>query len=194
VLDLERIARHRGSLLGGRPDALQPTQKCFESELLVALQSFDPRRVVYVESESRKIGDVQLPDELIAAMRGSSCIRVETPPPLRVALLKQEYEHFRLAREALANRLVRLAPLHGKKTVERWSTMALRGDHETLIAQLLELHYDPMYSRSIERNFPRHVDATCVEVCDISAAAFRAAARDVLDRVALEAADVTEPG
>ena len=194
VLDLERIARHRGSLLGERPDARQPTQKCFESELLVALQSFDPRRVVYVESESRKIGDVQLPDELLAAMRGSSCIRVETPLPLRVALLNEEYEHFRIAPDALANRLLRLAPLHGKKAVERWSTMALRGDHETLIAELLALHYDPMYRRSIERNFPRYVDATCAEVRDISLAGFRALARDVLDRAALEAVDVTEPG
>src|SRR5206468_7258879 len=124
VLDLERIAHHRGSLLGDLPDAPQPTQKLFESVLFAALSSFDPRRVVYVESESRKIGTVQVPDALLAAMHASPCVRVEAPQPLRIALLKHEYAHFLAATEALSSRLVRLSPLHGKKTIERWIAMA----------------------------------------------------------------------
>jgi tRNA 2-selenouridine synthase len=184
VLDLERIARHRGSLLGDQPDARQPTQKYFESELLAALSSFDPRRVVYVESESRKIGDVQLPDELLSAMRASPCVRIETPAPLRVTLLKHEYGHFLTAMDALNSRLARLAPLHGKKTIERWNAMAARGEHEALIADLLALHYDPMYTRSIARNFPRYSDATLAEVRDISPTGFCALARELLARAA----------
>jgi len=192
VLDLEHIARHRGSLLGDRPDAQQPTQKYFESELLAALSSFDPRRVVYVESESRKIGDVQLPDGLLDAMRASPCVRVETPAPLRVALLKDEYGHFLTATDALERRLVRLAPLHGKQNIERWSAMAARGEHEALIAELLTLHYDPMYTRSIARNFPRHRNATLAEVHDISPAGFRTLARDLMARVAARPLESTE--
>jgi tRNA 2-selenouridine synthase len=182
VLDLERIARHRGSLLGDVPGATQPSQKYFESEVLAALASFDPRLDVYVESESRKIGDVQLPDALLAQMRTSSCIRVQTPAPLRVALLKDEYAHFLMASDALSNRLARLLPLYGKKTIERWNGMAKSGDHDALIADLLMLHYDPSYARSIERNFPRHSDATIAEVADISPAGFRALARNILAR------------
>jgi tRNA 2-selenouridine synthase len=182
VLDLERIACHRGSLLGDVPGTSQPSQKYFESELFAALASFDPQRVVYVESESRKIGDVQLPDALLARMRTSSCLRIEAPTPLRVALLKDEYAHFLTAVDALPNRLARLAPLHGKKTVERWNEMAKHGDHDALIAELLTLHYDPTYTRSIERNFPRHCDAAIVEVVDISPAGFSALAHDVLAR------------
>jgi tRNA 2-selenouridine synthase len=184
VLDLERIARHRGSLLGDVPGAIQPSQKYFESELLAVLASFDPRRDVYVESESRKIGDVQLPDALLAQMRTSSCVRVETPTPLRVALLKDEYEHFLTDVDALASRLHHLAPLHGRKTVERWNAMATGGDHDALIAELLTLHYDPTYTRSIARNFPRHSDAMIAEVADISPAGFRTLAHDVLARTA----------
>ena len=184
VLDLERIACHRGSLLGDVPGAAQPSQKYFESELLAALTSFEPRRVVYVESESRKIGDVQLPDALLAQMRMSPCLRIETPRSSRVALLKDEYAHFLTASESLSNRLARLAPLHGKKTVERWNEMAGNGDHDALIAELLTLHYDPTYTRSIERNFPRHCDAAIVEVVDISVAGFRTLARDILARTA----------
>jgi len=184
VLDLERIAHHRGSLLGDLPDAPQPTQKGFESELLAALSSFDPKRVVYAESESRKIGTVQIPDELLAAMRASPCVRVETPRPLRVALLKDEYEHLLTATEVLSSRLARLSPLHAKKTIERWNAMAAHGDHEVLIDELLTLHYDPMYTRSIDRNFPRHCDAAIAEVRDISTTGFAALARDVLARAA----------
>ena len=94
VLDLERIACHRGSLLGDRPGDAQPSQKWFESRVHDALAAFDPQRVVYVESESRKIGDAQIPEALLAAMRASPCVRVETPHSLRLALLKDEYTHF----------------------------------------------------------------------------------------------------
>jgi tRNA 2-selenouridine synthase len=180
VLDLELIARHRGSLLGDVPGATQPSQKRFESELLATLSSFDAQRVVLVESESRKIGEVQLPDSLLAQMRGAPCLRIETPTPLRVALLKDEYEHFLTAGDSLAGRLDRLAPLHGKKTIDRWNEMAASGDHDALITQLLALHYDPVYTRSMERNFPRHADARVVEVADISAEGFRALAQVIL--------------
>src|SRR6185369_14507250 len=91
VLDLEAMARHRGSLLGDLPDHPQPTQKSFDSALASALGVFDPGRPVYVESESRKIGTVQLPDALLAAMRAAECIRVALPPALRIELLKDEY-------------------------------------------------------------------------------------------------------
>jgi tRNA 2-selenouridine synthase len=117
-------------------------------------------------------------------MRISPCVRVETPTPLRVALLKDEYEHFVTAIDALSNRLARLTPFYGKKTVERWNALAAGGDHDALIAELLTLHYDPTYTRSIERNFPRHSDATIAQVADISPAGFRALARDVLARSA----------
>ena len=191
VLDLERIAQHRGSLLGDLPDAPQPTQKSFESALFAALSSFDAQRVVYVESESRKIGAVQVPDALLAAMRASPCVRVETPAPLRVALLKDEYAHFLADAGALANRLARLAPLHGKKAIERWNALAASGDHDALIGELLAAHYDPMYARSIERNFPRHEQAAIAEVRDVSPAGFHALARELIERASTEATRLT---
>ena len=174
------------------PGSPQPSQKYFESELLAALSSLDRERVVYVESESRKIGDLQLPDALLAQMRASPCVRVETPQSLRVALLKADYSHFLNCNDALPSRLARLAPLHGKKTIERWSEMAARGDHDALIAELLELHYDPTYLRSIERNFPRHSDAVIARVDDISAIGFRTLARDVIARAAEPASVINE--
>jgi tRNA 2-selenouridine synthase len=176
VLDLESMARHRGSLLGDLPDHPQPSQKSFDTALVSALATFDPARPVFVESESRKIGAVQLPDALLDAMRAATCIRVVLPPTLRIELLKHEYAHFLADHEALSARLARLVPLHGKKTVERWIDAAKAGDWDTLVGELLALHYDPMYRRSIERNFPRSARALDVAPSALTDGAFEALA------------------
>src|SRR6185503_15370537 len=86
VLDLERLARHRGSLLGDLPGERQPTQKAFESALFDAFCRFDPSRPVYVESESQRIGRLQVPEALLDSMREAPCIALETAKALRVAM------------------------------------------------------------------------------------------------------------
>lgn len=182
-LDLEELARHRGSLLGDWPDAPQPSQKWFDSQVLATLARFDPTLPVFVESESRKIGTVQVPEALLAAMRGADCVRVDMPQPLRIALLKEEYAHFLADPDALAARLAHLVPLHGRKAVERWNAAARAGDFDTLIHELLVQHYDPTYARSIERNFPRVARSPTVTPAAISAAAFRTLAHDTLHAV-----------
>jgi len=179
VLDLEALAKHRGSLLGDLPGEAQPTQKTFDSELAVALERFDPSRVVYVESESKKIGTVQVPDSLLAAMRSAECIRIDTPMPLRIALLKDEYAHYLADPATLSERLAHLVPLHGRQTIERWSAAAASGDWDTLIGELLARHYDPTYARAIERNFPRFDDALGVSPAAVDDDAFRLLARSL---------------
>ncbi len=179
VLDLERLAMHRGSLLGDLPGEPQPAQKRFESELAATLLRLDPRRPVYVESESKRIGTIQLPDELLAAIRAAPCIRLETPTPLRVALLKDEYAHFLADRGTLTARLAHLVPLHGKKTIERWEAAAAAGEWDALVGELLAQHYDPTYRRAIERNFGRLDNALVVAPDGIDDAAFRALARSL---------------
>jgi tRNA 2-selenouridine synthase len=183
ALDLEGLARHRGSLLGDLPEGAQPSQKSFDTRLLAALARLDPARVVYVESESRKIGTVQVPEALLAAMRAAECIRVELPRSLRIELLKQEYAHFLADRSTLIARLRHLVPLHGKATIERWTDAAQAGDWDALVGELLELHYDPTYRRSIGRNFPRIGDAISVAVDELTDSAFPALARDLDARV-----------
>lgn len=187
VLDLEGLARHRGSLLGDLPDDPQPSQKWFDSQLHAALARFDPARPVFVESESRKIGTVQLPDALLARMRDARCVRVDTPLALRVALLKDEYAHFLTEADALGARLERLVPLHGRKTIERWNDAAQAGDFDALVRDLLVQHYDPAYTRSIERNFPKVTAAIAVTPREVGAASFAVLARELLEAVSAPA-------
>lgn len=153
VLDLEALAAHRGSVLGGLPDRPQPSQKMFESRVYAALAALDRGRTVYVEGESRKIGQLQVPEALIAAMRAAACVRLDADLEARVALLMEEYRHFFSAPEVLAAQLDCLAPLHGRERVEAWKALAARSAWPELVARLLEEHYDPAYRRSAERNF-----------------------------------------
>ena len=173
VLDLEALARHRGSLLGDLPDDPQPSQKAFDSELVATLGRFDPARPVYVESESRKIGTVQVPDALLAAMRGAELRprRVAAAAARRAAQgASTRISSPTMARSAL--RLEPLVPVHGKKTVERWIGAAQAGDFDTLVDELLVLHYDPTYARSIGSNFPRVAEAIDVAPSELIDAAF----------------------
>jgi tRNA 2-selenouridine synthase len=172
VLDLERLARHRGSLLGDLPDEPQPSQKRFDSEILDTLARFDPARPVYVESESRRIGALEVPDVLLTAVRAAPCIRLETPQRLRVELLLDEYPHYLADVPALCERLARLTALHGRRTIERWAAAAAAGDWDTLVAELLTLHYDPTYARAIERNFAQVAGAILATPSGIGEAEF----------------------
>jgi tRNA 2-selenouridine synthase len=187
TLDLEGIARHRGSTLGDLPDDAQPSQKWFESQLADALSALDPARPVYVESESRRIGSVQMPDALLARMRDGRVVRIETPLARRVALLKEEYAHFLATPGLLAERLQRLTELHGKAVTARWGAMASAGDWDALIGELLAAHYDPIYSRSLDRNFPTARQALRVAAEDLSGPGMAALAGEV--RAAIESGE-----
>ena len=180
VLDLERLARHRGSLLGDLPGDPQPTQKMFESTLLAALSALDPARPVFVESESRRIGRLQLPDDLLATMRASPCIRLETERDLRVAMLAGDYAHLAVDHARLDAQLAPLAKLHGKATIARWMEWARAGATTELAADLLDMHYDPSYTRAIRRNFPLLRHAEVLRVHDAADATFRGLARRLL--------------
>jgi tRNA 2-selenouridine synthase len=185
VLDLEALAVHRGSVLGAVPQAPQPSQKHFDTALWEALRRFDPGRAVYVESESRTIGRLRLPDALLERMRGSPCVRVEMPLPARIALLVEDYDHLVRDREQLCERLQALREARGTAVVERWCALARAGRVEALVGDLLAEHYDPIYLRSMARNF-RHFDA---------AVELRAAdgGPATLDRLAATLMDATAP-
>lgn len=172
VLDLEVLAAHRGSVLGELPDEPQPTQKSFETSLWTALSQFDPARPVYVESESKKVGNLRVPDALITHMRASRCFRLESDAATRVALLMEDYAHFVANPAALAEKLDCLRNLHGAERIGEWKAHLERGTWPELVADLLENHYDPAYRRSLERNYRDAPSATPVEVRDIAREAF----------------------
>jgi tRNA 2-selenouridine synthase len=160
VLDLEALACHRGSVLGPEPGRPQPSQKAFETALWQALQAFDRGRTVWAESESRTIGRLRVPDALLGALRAAPCIAVQMPLAARVRFLLGDYAHLVHDTEAFCARLAALRELRGAATVERWQQRAREGRHAEVVRELLEQHYDPIYEKSMARNFAGYGAAT----------------------------------
>lgn len=180
VLDLEALAAHRGSVLGNLPGAPQPPQKLFESYVWQALRAFDPTRPVYVESESKKIGVLRVPEALIAAMWAGQPLVLEAPMPVRVALLKQDYAHFLHDETALFGQLDCLTGLHGGEVIGAWRELAHTQRWDELTEALLVRHYDPAYTRAITRHYPTLGEAPVVRAHDASETTYRELAREVL--------------
>lgn len=177
VLDLEALAAHRGSVLGNLPNEPQPLQKMFESLIWHALRGFDAARPVYVESESKKVGMLRVPQALIEAMWAGKPLVLEAPINVRVALLKEEYAHFLADAAALNAQLSCLASLHGRETIERWHALANTRQWDALTRELLIWHYDPAYTRAITRHYPTLAEAPRFSVASTHAPAYEALAR-----------------
>lgn len=160
VLDLEALANHRSSVLGHIPGVEQPSQKRFDSLIWDALQRFDPARPVFVESESKKVGNVRVPEALIDAMRESPCIDLQLPDPERVALLLEDYDFFVKDPDFFCQRLEALTELRGKAVVGEWIAKVRSGHTPEVVLDLLVQHYDPLYTASIQRNFRQYGTAT----------------------------------
>lgn len=184
VLDLEALANHRGSVLGHLPDTPQPTQRLFESRLWHALSGYTPGRPVFVEAESKKVGSLHVPDELMARMRAAPCLRVELQDSARIALLKEEYAHFLADPEWLNRQLALLAQLHGHARVAEWQALSTARDWETLVGRLLQEHYDPAYLRGMARNFSTYEKAPLLRIAGIGEEAFRRAAQEAMTMAA----------
>lgn len=181
VLDLEALANHRSSVLGIIPGVSQPSQKGYDTLVWDALRHFDPARPVFVESESKKVGNVAVPEALIAWMRASDCLRLELPDDERVALLMEDYDFFVRDRELFCQRLAALTELRGKAVVDGWQDKVRAGGIEDVVRELLVKHYDPGYAGSIRRNFNRFAEAKTVTLADRSPEAMAGAARQLLD-------------
>lgn len=93
VLDIEALARHRGSAFGGM-SVPQPSQIDFENHLAVNLLKLEQNNLsepVIVEDESRHTGKVYLPDSFFHHLRNSEIIWVDEPLATRVNNIFEDY-------------------------------------------------------------------------------------------------------
>ncbi len=180
VLDLEQLAEHRGSVLGLVPGTEQPGQKKFETRLWYSLRRLDPKRPVFVESESRTVGQLRIPECLIQSMRAARCIAVSMTLEARVTFLLQDYAHFVQNTASFCARLDALRDTRGHQVVNDWQHRAHEGRTSEVVRELLQVHYDPIYLKSMQRNFAQ-INAPCSSVSwDGSNASLQAAVQQLL--------------
>jgi tRNA 2-selenouridine synthase len=155
----------------------------FESQIWRALSQFSSDRLVFVESESKKIGNLRVPEKLMLHMRLSPCLRIDISTDERVKLLIEDYPHLVRDTGQLLAQLEHLTPLHGHEKIRGWRALAESGDIPALVKALLEDHYDPAYLKSIGRNFEGYKNAVVVGMPDITAASFSVAAAGLTTRL-----------
>ncbi|KPQ06080.1 MAG: tRNA 2-selenouridine synthase [Rhodobacteraceae bacterium HLUCCA12] len=148
VIDLEGLARHRGSLFGLEPGAVQPSQKGFESALAMAMTRLDPVRPVLVEAESNRIGALRLPPALWHAMQRAPRLMIEAPLDARARWLAQAYADLTGDPARLHEPIAALAAFHSRERIAAWHALADEGAFESLAAALMDHHYDPRYARA----------------------------------------------
>ena len=177
VLELEGLASHRGSLLGDLPGQPQPTQKLFDTMVLDALRRFDARRPVWLEAESKKIGNLQIPEALYEAMHQSPVVNIVAPMSERVKLWREDYPHFAAGPVEMVRKLEPLKPLVGKETLSEWMDFATAGRVDELFESVMIKHYDPCYARSTRNNFGPKVEESTGELLSLDSPALADAVR-----------------
>ena len=178
VVDLEGLARHKGSLLGSLPGVAQPSQKNFETLLAQELQALDVRRPVFIEGESPKIGRIALPLTLVKHMHRSAVIEIQATAEARLAYLLSDYAYLGEHVEPLCERLAYLKEIQGAQTVQRWQEWAQSGDLPSLFSELMQLHYDPLYARSQSKHFAQWESRRSLPAQDLG--------EDAIDALALK--------
>ena len=190
VVDLEGLAKHRGSVLGAWNEP-QPSQKAFETKLAVALGSLDPARPVLVEAESSKIGQLTLPPSLWAAMKDAPIIELSAPMEARAAYLAHAYADILADGDALRAKLAPLRRVRGAAMLDAWDALHAGGDKVALCRSLAEDHYDPAYRRA-QKGRPK-VPVTELPLEDLSEATLMRAASKIAQIMETFEPSVTRP-
>jgi tRNA 2-selenouridine synthase len=145
VVDLEGMARHKGSAFGALGEAPQPTVEQFENELLATLDKFDPQRRVWVENESRSIGRVFLHEGFFAKIKSGPLVSLEVPFEERVRYLVHGYANF--PKEELLGSLEKITKRMGGQHVKAAREAFESGDVEAATSIVLT-YYDKTYDHS----------------------------------------------
>jgi tRNA 2-selenouridine synthase len=181
VLDLEGLAEHRGSLLGGYADRPQPGQKLFESRLTEALDRLDLNRTIVAEAESSKIGERMIPPLVWRGMQTAPRIELVAEPADRARFLVSAYSDVIADPAGLAVLVQRLPTHPSRERLATWEAMIGAGDFEALATALMALHYDPAYARSSKKETRTRLGEVAVRPQD--EASLDAAADAVADLV-----------
>lgn len=91
IIDLEKLAQHKGSAFGALGQSGQPTQEQFENDLASVWMRLNPDKPVWIEDESRNIGKVLIPELLFEKMSKAQLIYLDVPFEERVNKLTGEY-------------------------------------------------------------------------------------------------------
>jgi tRNA 2-selenouridine synthase len=166
VLDLEEAANHRGSLLGSVGLGKVRSQKQFESIIYEELKN-RKTNYVFVEGESRKIGNIIIPEYIFNSMVNGIHVLIEADLDFRAKLILDEYLKTNNAVEDILKSLELLGKHISKENIERYRDLVNKGEYEEVAKELMVKYYDPMYMNGISKyeydlkHEVRNIEASC---------------------------------
>lgn len=152
TIDLEGLARHRGSAFGAT-DCSQPSQKDFEAALWQNLRELGSG-AVFIEAESRKIGSLSLPNFLFERLKKCPTIHVTGSLPKRVSRIVQDYGTDKPAIDRALNSLSHLKEHIGAQRIAEIRALAEAGQFDVIVERLLVDYYDPLYQKGLNQCAP----------------------------------------
>jgi len=162
VMDLEALANHKGSAFGALGQAPQPKQEMFENLLAEALaeskaalpDNDQPITInqqqatcIWLEDESQRIGNLQVPMPLWYTMRKSPVYFLDIPFEDRLEYIVKEYGKFE--KEKLVNAIIRLQKKLGGLDTKNAINHLLENDHKACFRILLA-YYDKLYNKALQ--------------------------------------------
>lgn len=166
VVDLERMASHKGSAFGHLLQPPQPTTEQFQNVLFEQLLTLDPRRRIWVEDESIAIGKIFLPSDFWSQLHRSPLVRMDVSRDVRVGRLVNEYGSAN--REEFLTVMTRITKKLGGQNFLAAKEKLEQGDMPAVM-EILLTYYDKAYLRSIENRRAQFKTALTWNGEDISA-------------------------
>lgn len=165
VVDLEGAANHRGSHLGAiGTDGYQSVQT-FENTLYEQITQLKAPWC-FIESESRRIGNVSMPKPFFDHLKTGEHVILNVPRSVRVERLLDEYSHESNFTEELKNNLAKLKPYVLPEIYQNWLQFYAENDLRQLANALLKHHYDPQYTKGIEKyDYKKAFNASDIHQC-----------------------------
>lgn len=148
VIDLEKLAKHKGSAFGGLMMPPQPTTEQFQNDLFEEVLKLNLDKRVWIEDESLAVGKIFLPHDLWHQMEASPVVEMEVQKEVRIERLVNEYgsSDQKEFLEAMTRISKKLGGQHFNTAKEKF----LQGDMASTI-ELLLVYYDKAYTRALEK-------------------------------------------
>lgn len=147
ILDLEKLANHKGSAFGALGQAKQPTNEQFENDLIIHFLQLDSTKSIWLEDESNSIGVNWIPKELFIIMRQSPVLKMELSKSERIKRLVKEYAGFDT--EFLEACILKIGKRLGGQHVNR-ALECLKTGKLNEVADITLTYYDKSYSFGID--------------------------------------------
>ena len=149
VVDLEGLANHKGSSFGAIGQPAQPSVEQFENLLAEQLRKINLDQALWVENESRRIGQIILPDSFYLQMTQSPRIEIDKTEEERIVHIASEYAA--LDQGELSAAVLRLQKrLGGDRTKQ--ALEAIQVNQPEIWIPILLLYYDKTYEFDLQRH------------------------------------------